>query len=321
MQLPTILGGFAGIGWAEGAAALGIDEHGIDYSASACATRIMAGHDAVHADITSLDTSRRRGYTGMIMSPPCPPFSKSGNGAGAHDLHLVAQGIRDLARGLDPRQALRAACRDERSALTAEPMRWYHDLRPEWILMEQVPAVLPLWELYAELLQDWGYLTATGIVDAASHGLGQHRKRAVLIASQARDVALPAATHGGPGQPPHTAMHDVIGWGYTRRPSPTVTGGGTSTGGAEPFGNGSRRAMARTAVDHPALCTPGPRGWRPTVADCAALQGFRPDLPWQGTNGQQYLAIGNAVPPPLATLLITEAAGLNAHLAAAPAAA
>ncbi|MFG3051833.1 DNA cytosine methyltransferase [Kitasatospora sp. NPDC048239] len=311
--MTTILGGFAGIGWAEGAQVLGLTETGIDYSASACTTRTAAGHATIHADITTLDTADHRGTTGVIMSPPCPSFSKSGNGAGTHDAPYVAGAIRDYARGHDTRQALRAACRDERSALTAEPMRWYHDLRPEWILMEQVPAVLPLWELYADLLQDWGYRTATGIVDAASYGLGQHRKRAVLIASQARPVALPATTHGGPGQLPLTAMRDTVGWGYTRRPSPTVTGGGTSTGGAEPFGNGSRRAMRNTADRDPALCVPGPRGWRPTVADCAALQGFRPGLQWHGTAGQQYLAIGNAVPPPLATVLIAEATGITAR--------
>lgn len=310
-----IVGGFAGIGWAEGLKPLGLTEAGLELSATACRTRHGAGHPVIRCDITRYPTLPFRGRTwGAIMSPPCPPFSKSGNGAGAHDLALVEQGIRDLAAGHDTRAQLTAACRDERSALTAEPMRWYRDLRPEWIAMEQVPAVLPLWEVYAEILRGWGYSTATGVLDAADYGLGQHRKRAVLIASQVHEVALPAATHGGPGQPPLTSMHDTVGWGYTGRPSPTVTGGGTATGGAEPFGNGSRKAMARAAEQ--GLAVPGLRGWRPSIADCAALQGFRPDIAWHGNAGAQYLAIGNAVPPVLAMHVAAAATGLPVPVAA-----
>ena len=70
---------------------------------------------------------------------------------------------------------------------------------------------------------------------AADYGAGQVRKRAFLIASRMRAVELPAPTHGGLGLLPHVAMADTVGWGYTRRPAPTVTGGGTATGGAEPI--------------------------------------------------------------------------------------
>jgi DNA (cytosine-5)-methyltransferase 1 len=58
---------------------------------------------------------------------------------------------------------------------------------------------------------------------------------------------------------------------------------------------------------------------RPTIAECAALQGFRPGLRLQGRQGEQYLIVGNAVPPPLATAVVAAAAGITQH--AAPAAA
>jgi DNA (cytosine-5)-methyltransferase 1 len=75
--------------------------------------------------------------------------------------------------------------------LAAEPMRWLYDLRPEWTCMEEVPDVLPLWKQYALYLQQWGYSTWTGILNAADYGVPQTRKRAILIASRVRRVTAP----------------------------------------------------------------------------------------------------------------------------------
>ncbi|MFF2940841.1 DNA cytosine methyltransferase, partial [Streptomyces niveus] len=94
-------------------------------------------------------------------------------------------------------------------------------------------------------------------------------------------------------------MSSVVGWGYTQRPAPTVTGGGTATGGAEPFGNGTRQAM-RKVIGTPLWADRDVPHLRPTVAECAALQGFRPDLAFHGRAGQQYLQVGNAVAVPVA---------------------
>ncbi|MEU2566585.1 DNA cytosine methyltransferase [Streptomyces althioticus] len=304
-----IVHGFAGIGWSE-ALPPGSDETGLELNTAACRTRRAAGHRTIQCDVTQYPTWPFKGRTtGKIDSPPCPGFNKSGKKLGLLDLPLVHQAIEDLSRGKDTRAAISAACRDERSILTAEPMRWHYDLQPEWICMEQVPSVLPVWQQYAEILRRWGYSAAAGVVDAADYGLGQTRKRAVLVASRVNEVALPAPTHGGPGQPPHVAMADVIGWGYTRRPAPSVTGGGTYTGGAEPFGNGTRQAMKR-AVGTPAWRERGVPSLRPTVAECAALQGFRPGLVFDGRQGQQYLIVGNAVPPLLAAHVVSAATGI-----------
>ena len=311
-----IVHGFAGIGWSEALPA-DADEVGLELNWAACRTRIDAGHATVQCDVTAYPTWPFKGRTtGKIDSPPCPPFSKSGNGMGAHDLAIVHQAIEDLSRGKDARAALGAACLDPRSILTAEPMRWHYDLQPQWIAMEQVPSVLPVWEQYAAILGRWGYSTATGVLDAADCGLGQQRKRAVLIASRLQAVALPAPTHGGLGQPGFTSMADTIGWGYTRRPAPTVTGGGTATGGAEPFGNGSRQGM-RNAMGTAAWRERGIPSLTPTVAECALLQGFRPGLVFHGRKGQQHLIAGNAVPPPLARAVLQAAGALTPALATA----
>ncbi|MEV8403581.1 DNA cytosine methyltransferase [Streptomyces niveus] len=313
-----IVHGFAGIGWSEALRNLGMTDIGLELDTAACRTRAAAGHPTIQCDVTQYPTWVFKGRTKWkIDSPVCPPFGKSGKKLGLIDLPLVHQAVEDLSRGKDTRAAIGAACLDPRSILTAEPMRWHYDLMPERICMEQVPSVLPVWEQYTGILTRWGYSVATGVLDAAHRGLGQHRKRAVLIASRINEVALPAPTHGGAGQPPLTPMASVVGWGYTQRPAPTVTGGGTATGGAEPFGNGTRQAM-RKVIGTPLWADRPSPHLRPTVAECAALQGFRPDLAFHGRAGQQYLQVGNAVAVPFADAVIRAAAGVGErHLAVA----
>jgi DNA (cytosine-5)-methyltransferase 1 len=305
--------GFAGIGWSVALRQLGMEDVGLELNTAACLTRKADGHATIQCDVGQYPTWPFKGRTtGKIDSPPCPGFGKSGKKLGLLDLPLVHQAIEDLSRGRDTRAAIGAACRDERSILTAEPMRWHYDLMPEWICMEQVPSVLPVWRQYAEVLQRWGYSAAAGVLDAADYGAGQVRKRAFLIASRVRDVGLPVPTHGGIGQPTRVSMAETIGWGYTQRPSPTVTSGGTYTGGAEPFGNGTRQAMKRVQGtplwrdrDLPHL--------RPTVAECARLQGFRPGLEFHGRAGQQYLQVGNALAVAVAVAAVRAASGVESE--------
>ena len=89
-----------------------------------------------------------------------------------------------------------------------------------------------------------------------------------------------------------------------RRPSYTVTGGGTATGGAEPFGRRAREAMPDGAE-------------RVTAAEAAALQSYPSDFTWSVdvpdaktgklkpiTKTKQFLQIGNAVPPLLAEAIL-----------------
>lgn len=336
---PQVAELFAGIGFSEVLRPLGLRSTGLEMDPATCATRLGARHWTRECDVTRYPTEPFTGTRGLIGGPPCPPFGKSGRKLGITDLPLVHEAIDDLARGRDTRAVYAAGCLDPRSILTAEPMRWLHALHPEWVILEQVPAVLPVWEHYGRILETWGYRTSAGVLHAEQHGAGQKRPRAIFLASRVRDVALPAPTHG-PGLLPPVSMADVIGWGYTRRPSPAVTGGGVYTGGAEPFGNGSRQAMRKAFrtdawQDRRPLCAqcaeaeepdvePGEEQdeeredevqpcahLRPTVAECAALQGFRPDLVFQGKSGQQYLQVGNAVPKALALAAVRAASGVG----------
>lgn len=189
---------FAGPGgWSEGLRALGLGvDIGLEQDAAACRTRAAAGHVTIRCDVAAYPTGPfGRLAKGLIGSPPCQAWSRAGKGLGLVDQPLVHQAVHDLARGRDTRAALLDACRDRRSLLAAEPMRWLYDLRPEWVVMEEVPQVLPLWRQYAEVLRGWGYSVWSGELNAANYGVPQTRRRAILMASRVRPVSAPAPTH------------------------------------------------------------------------------------------------------------------------------
>lgn len=315
-------------GWPEGRRILGMTGRavGMEWDPSACDTAKAAGHTVIQCDVSRYPTAPFKGRRiNKVDSAPCQAWSKGGHQLGLIDQPLVHQAVEDLAHGRDTRAKLQSACKDKRSLLAAEPMRWHHDLRPETIAMEEVRDVLPLFRQFAVFLRAWGYSVWTGILNAADYGVGQDRRRAVLIASRVREVTAPPPTHArhpaddlfGERLLPWVTMADALGWGYTKRPAPTVTGGGTETGGAEPWSSTSRAAMRAAMED------PGHWAWRrpaPTVTgtvghvggkqagghlnlstgEAARLQSFTDGYPFQGNKGQRSLQIGNAVPPMLA---------------------
>ncbi|WP_108987208.1 DNA cytosine methyltransferase [Streptomyces coelicoflavus] len=245
---------FAGPGgWSEGLRALGLQDVGIEIDPAACATRAAAGHTTIRADVAAYPTAPLRGkVSGLIGSPPCQTFSAAGLRAGNTDRDLCHQGLVDLACGRDTRDALRTACTDPRSLLVVEPLRYALDLRPDWIALEEVPAVAPLFAHTAGILREHGYSVWTGVLNAADYGVPQTRRRAFLLASCTRAVAPPEPTHAqdpgpetlfGPALAPWVTMAAALGWGATDRPVPTVTAGGGKNGGPEPFPTSGRKAL------------------------------------------------------------------------------
>ncbi|WP_193215228.1 DNA cytosine methyltransferase, partial [Luteolibacter marinus] len=63
------------------------------------------------------------------------------------------------------------------------------------IMLEQVPAVLPVWVAIGQALNEIGYEVATGVLNAEEYGVPQTRRRAILVARRDRAPALPRPTH------------------------------------------------------------------------------------------------------------------------------
>jgi len=364
---------FAGPGgWDVAAGALGMAPVGIELDAAACATRAAAGHPTIRYDVADFPAEFYAGEVrGLIGSPVCTTFSAAGKRAGTAVLDVLEAMILDLFEGGKTRAAhrremarmLRLALwpdakltRAERSArirkavlsasLVAEPARFIYACRPEWVALEQVPAVLPLWQAYAAELRRAGYSTWTGVLNAADYGVPQVRERAFLIASRVNVVSRPEATHYDPRKghrlwgEPWVTMADALGWGMTERPYFTLATAGGNRGGADEQvgGSGARKSLyaerdagrwvferpATTVLADPRLGRPGHKGRerggeahfavgsvRLTPAQAAVLQSFPADYPFAGHATKAHQQIGNAVPPLLAEHVLAMATGIQ----------
>lgn len=229
---------FAGPGGTSmGLRMLGLDSVGVEYEASAVATARAAGFKRWLADVTSPEV---RSYLwnlwGYCASPECQSFSLAGKGEGRAALAHLAEAAYLVAAGATPEDAV-ALVRDEAlsksATLSLEPLLVIRDHRPRWIALEQVPGVLPLWEVYAEILRGWGYSVDTGVLNAEQYGVPQTRKRAILVASLDRVAMLPKPTHSryysrtptklDDGVQKWVSMAEALGWapsglvGFPRR--------------------------------------------------------------------------------------------------------
>jgi DNA (cytosine-5)-methyltransferase 1 len=192
---------FAGAGgWDLAAAQLGIHARGVENMKEARATRDAAGLTTIHDDVWTFKPrylGRNLTAQGLIASPPCQTFSAAGKGSGRKALAVVQQlapHVGDYTLKQLKRIGMRATG-DERTALVLTPL-WFAVHHPyEWLAWEQVPTVLPVWQVCAEVLRGQGFSVWTGLLQAEMFGVPQTRKRAFLLASRVGPVAAPIPTH------------------------------------------------------------------------------------------------------------------------------
>lgn len=208
-------------GWDEGLRMIGRrDVLGIEWDESACMTAEAAGHRRLRADVSALNPHDYIGAEGLIASPPCQAWSLAGKRGGEDDRAACHELADRMAAGDDSTDWRDWA--DDRSPLVCQPVRWARELRPEWIALEEVPAVLGLWEHMARIFRAWGYDVWVGVINAADYGVPQTRKRAILMASRVRTVTPPEPTHaehpvgvdlfGGGHREKWVSMAEALGW-------------------------------------------------------------------------------------------------------------
>lgn len=254
---------FAGPGgWDVAARNIGLDVQGIEMDQSAVATRVAEGLGAIWSDVRKVEPTLIES-PGLIASPPCQTFSKAGKGEGRKALDVVFAEAWKVWNGDGIGYG---EFEDERTGLVLEPLKWIVAANNAghpytWIALEQVPTVLPVWELYGQYLESIGYHVAVGNVSAEQYGVPQTRKRAVLLAHGDRGVGLPFPTHrkykkgvpqseGDQELKPWVSMAEALGWGLTARPSVTLAAT-SSSGGPRPLDGGSgARKILREAQEH-----------------------------------------------------------------------
>jgi DNA (cytosine-5)-methyltransferase 1 len=252
---------FAGTGWGVACQRLGIEEYGVELMPEAVATRTAAGMTTVYGDVWDglADPSLIPAHDLLIASPPCQPFSMAGKGVGRAALDDVLALIASdfwAQKGTTLRDTARERGLDDRTALVLSPLAYVAHSGPTYIVLEQVPTVLPVWEACAAVLRDLGYSAVTGVLNAEQYGVPQTRKRAILIARRdGGEATMPTPTHSryysrdpkrlDEGVLPWVSMAEALGWGTAERPYPTIASG-TENGGTDPAalgGSGARRTV------------------------------------------------------------------------------
>lgn len=269
---------------------------------------VFGGEDG---DVTRVDWSPLRDEIDIVQGgPPCQPFSAAGRQRGAAD-----------GRDMFP-----------------EFVRAVTTIRPRGFVAENVPALLQKkFERYVrnEIVKPLSadYEVQRLVLHAQSFGVPQVRKRVFFVGTR-RDLArssllAPAPTHRhheglqaaageNVGLPVCMGTRQALGLPDIGRDAPAPTLRSTLTGPRKTTSIVSSASAARKWADleiwpngvapdrEKARTFVAENGhFRLSVPDCAVLQGFPEDWPFQGPTYMMLGQIGNAVPPPLGYAVAT----------------
>jgi DNA (cytosine-5)-methyltransferase 1 len=131
----------------------------------------------------------------IIGGPPCQGFSTIGR---VKIASLVRSGVWNNLTNSHPR-----FIDDPRNVLYKEFMRIVRDLKPLFVVMENVPGMMSYrnGEIVKEILEDFkaiGYRAQVRVLNAADYGVPQIRKRIIFIATRLENapIRFPDPTHG-----------------------------------------------------------------------------------------------------------------------------
>lgn len=220
-----------------------------------------------------------------LSTPTCIAF-----GFPCQDLSIMGNVTKDKSkRGLD----------GDRSGLFFEIMGIVEFLRPKWLVIENVPALLhsndsrDFQRVITELAQR-GYVGFARVLNAQYFGIPQNRRRLFLVAGLGRYPAMDFLADAAPVE----SIPSSPGSRWWIRPA-NAWAGYTLT--APTKGNDARhgRSTARINIGNELLVAEE-NGWDQMVERARAIEihGLRSGL--DETNAEEAYAAGNAVPPPIA---------------------
>ncbi|MFF9036803.1 DNA cytosine methyltransferase [Streptomyces sp. NPDC014892] len=127
-------------------------------------------------------TNEVKGLLKQLKNPQILDFSDA-------ELKGLLKEFSDLSEELTKLKLQLEELGDERTGLVLQPLWWVieRSMRPglvpyEAVVLEQVPAVMPVWKEYAKVLASLGYRTGRQLMHTEEFGVPQTRRRAVLMA-------------------------------------------------------------------------------------------------------------------------------------------
>lgn len=231
----------------------------------------------------------------------------------AHDLLLASPACQGHSKARGAEKPHHDALRSTAWAVVAAAE--YH--QPKAMVVENVPEFME-WSLYpswCDALSRLGYSVAPHIIDAADHGVPQHRVRAFIVATKARsplNLRLPRRDHVAvdsviqwdahswtqidkPGRAPATLARIAAGRRvHGRRFVAPFYGSGSGTTGRSIH----RPIGTLTTIDRWALID-GDRMRVLQPVESLAIMGMRSDIVLPKVKRQANHLIGNAVVPPV----------------------